>query len=204
MKKGLALIGIVVAALAVYLLFFNKKENQPEAPKDQPLAQSKNSDAFNQPFNQFLTAYYSLKDALVEWDTAKASTQATALANLADKLPFAELKADSTLVLTAKNFAESISAESRSISLDTAIEEKRKSFYTLSESLYSLLNTVRYDQQVMYHIKCPMAFGDDKAAYWISNSADIVNPYLGKKHPRYHSAMVNCGNVEDSIDWRKK
>ena len=49
-----------------------------------------------------------------------------------------------------------------------------------------------------------MALGEDKSAYWISNSAEIVNPYLGKKHPIYHSAMINCGSVEDSIDWRGK
>ena len=204
MKKGLALIGLVVAVLAVYLLFFSKKEVQSEAPKDQPLAQSKNSEAFNQSLNQLLSSYYLLKNALVEWDTAKATTQAIVLSSLANQFPISEFKADSTLVLTAISFLENISAESKGIANDSSIDEKRKSFYTLSENLYSLLNTVRYDQQVIFHVKCPMALGEDKSAYWISNSAEIVNPYLGKKHPIYHSAMINCGSVEDSIDWRGK
>lgn len=204
MKKGLAIIAVAGIGVAIYFLFFNKPEVKDEGPKQQPLAQSANTDTFNVPFNDLLTGYFSLKDALVNWDSAKATASATTLITLASKVPYDALRADSTIVSTAKDFSGSVVAEAQGLAGETTIDGMRHSFYTLSENLYNLIRTVRYDQQVIYHDKCPMAFGDDKEAYWISNTSEIINPYLGNKHPHYHSGMVGCGNVEDSVDFRKK
>jgi len=205
MKKGLAIIGSAIAVIAVYfLLFYKNDEKKEDAPKQQPLAQSKNSESFNQPFNEMLNSYFDLKNALVEWDTAGASTSANTLARLSQKVPYNELKADTTIIATAKNFSDSIVAEATGITDENTIEGKRRSFYTLSENLYNLLRTVQYDQQVIYHDKCPMAFSDKEEAYWISNTKQIINPYLGKKHPHYAGGMVGCGSIEDSIDYRNK
>jgi len=203
MKKGLIIIGATVAVIAVYFLLFYKKSDSKNAiPRQQPLAQSKNSDAFNTPFNDMLNSYFELKDALVDWDTAKASATANDLITLAAKVPYDDLKADTTIVATAKSFSENVIAESKGLVGENTIEEKRRSFYTLSENLYNLLRTVRYDQQVIYHDKCPMAFNDSEEGYWISNTKAIINPYLGKKHPHYASGMIGCGSIEDSIDYR--
>ena len=205
MKKGLLLIGITAVIVAGYFLFFaGDDEAQPEAPKQQPLAQSKNSETFNKPFNDVLNSYFELKDALVDWDTAKATAAATKLIDFAGKVPMNELKADSTIVQTAESFNGSVVAEAKGLVGETSIAEKRRAFYTLSENLYNLLRTVRYDQQIIYHDMCPMAFGDNDPAYWLSNSKEIVNPYLGNKHPKYHSGMLGCGSIEDSVSYVSK
>ncbi len=205
MKKGLVIIAVAAAAIAAYFLFFDKTgTNQTEMPKQLPLAQSANSDTFNMPFNVLLTAYFSLKEALINWDSAKATASADSLVTLASKVPYNSLKADTDIIATAKSLSESIIAEAQGIAGETTIEGQRHSFYTLSDALYNLIRTVHYDQQVIYHDKCPMAFGDDKEAYWISNTSQIINPYLGNRHPHYHGAMIGCGSVEDSIDFRKK
>ncbi len=109
-----------------------------------------------------------------------------------------------TIIATAKSFSDNVVAETRGVAGENTIEEKRRSFYTLSENLYNLLRTVQYDQQVIYHDKCPMAFNDSEEAYWISNTKKIINPYLGKKHPHYAGGMVGCGSIEDSLDYRNK
>lgn len=204
MKKGLALIGVVIAALVIY--YFLNREKAPEqvVEKQQPLVQGKHSAAFSQSVNDLLQGYYSVKDALVEWDTAATSSAAVALSGLATKIPFNELQADTTIKETAKSFTESIAAEATAIAGEADIEGKRRSFYTLSENLYNFLRTVQYDQQVIYHAKCPMAFNDTEEAFWLSNSKEIVNPYLGKHHPKYHAGMLSCGSVQDSIDYRPK
>lgn len=205
MKKGLLMIGITAIAVAVYFIFFtDKAATQAEDPKQQPLVQGKNSDAFNKPFNDMLDGYFALKNSLVEWDSAAAAKQGTGLASLTAKVPYEALKADTTIIATAKSFSESVAAEALGISGETTLEGMRRSFYTLSENLYNLLRTVQYDQQVIYHDKCPMAFNDQEEGYWISNTKEIINPYLGKKHPRYASGMIGCGSVEDSLDYRSK
>ncbi|HRH50135.1 MAG TPA: DUF3347 domain-containing protein [Panacibacter sp.] len=202
MKKGLAIIGVAVAAIAAYFFFNASGEKKEEEPRQQALTQSSNNDAFNKPFGEMLNSYFALQTALVDWDTAKASAAADTLAVLMGKVPYDALKADTTIIATAKSFSENITADAQGLAGDNSIEEKRHSFYTLSENLYSLIRTVHYDQQVIYHDKCPMAFKDSEEAYWITNSKEIINPYLGKKHPMYKSGMIGCGSIEDSIDYR--
>jgi len=58
---------------------------------------------------------------------------------------------------------------------------------------------INYEGATLYLQYCPMAFGDEKGANWISNSAEIVNPYLGKNHPIYKAAMLHCGELKDSL-----
>src|SRR5215831_13476671 len=99
MKKGLVIIGATVAVIAVYfLLFYKKSEPKDSSEKQQPLEQSKNSDTFNTPFNNMLNSYFDLKNALVDWDTAKASLAANVLIAKAEKVPYNSLKADTTII----------------------------------------------------------------------------------------------------------
>lgn len=203
MKKGLIVVLVLMVA-GVAAWFLLKKEDKPEPPKQQPLAISKNSEVFNQGFNTLLDNYYSLKNAFVEWDTVTAAKAAAVLAATAEKVPFSELKGDTTIVATARSFAESVTAEANTIIAAPGIEEKRRSFYNLSENLYNLARTVKYDQAVVYHVKCPMAFNDTEEAFWISNDSKVENPYLGKKHPKYKAGMIECGEVQDSLDFRQK
>jgi hypothetical protein len=49
-----------------------------------------------------------------------------------------------------------------------------------------------------------MAFKDSEEAYWLTNTNKIINPYLGKNHPKYKDKMVGCGEVVDSLDFSKK
>jgi hypothetical protein len=77
--------------------------------------------------------------------------------------------------------------------------DMRKDFSMVSEFLYPFLKTVGYEGTKIYWQNCPMAFGDDKPANWLSTSAEINNPYLGMHHPEFKSAMLHCGETMDSI-----
>lgn len=204
MKKGLLFFGLAIIIIAIYFLFFYEKKEKPHGNKLEALKISKNSESFNQQFNAALQEYYALSSALVNWDSLQANKAAENLKPLITKVPYDSLQADSILIATAKNFAENIAFESEALIKATNIEEKRRHFYTISDFLYSLIRTVKYDQEVIYHMKCPMAFNDSETAYWLSNSPEIINPYLGNKHPKYHSGMLHCGNIEDSIAYAEE
>lgn len=165
-------------------------------PADQPMAESKNSPSFNQKFTNFLNNYYKLKDALVSSDDALATQSAQLLAVSADSLDLKEIKADSSIVTMAKGYVESVAAEAKALPQEKDLEAKRKSFQMISDNMYDLVRTVHFDKEVVYHQFCPMAF-NDAGAYWLSQSADIKNPYYGKK-------MLTCGEVKDSLDFRGK
>ncbi|HTQ29343.1 MAG TPA: DUF3347 domain-containing protein, partial [Puia sp.] len=194
---------LALAAVTTYLLL-HKKEAPTQEKKEEALAISKNSDAFNASFGTLMTGYYALKNALVDWDTAAVNRASLSVQGAADSLQLKELKADSGIVLTAQNLASSISSEAQGLAAEKSIEEKRKDFNALTDQLYNLVMTVRYDRQRIYHIRCPMALGDSVEGYWLSNSSAVINPYLGKKHPFYKDKMLGCGEVVDSLDFAKK
>lgn len=201
MKKGVAIIGLATLLLAVYFLFLHKSDepavNLPSVELQTNI--SRNSDAFNVPFENVLNKYFALKDALVNWDTATARNAANDFQQALSLVPYEELNTD-TLIDRAKSLSGQMTGEAEGLMTEVNIDGQRKSFYSLSEQLYNLVKTVHYDKQVIYHDKCPMAFNNEEdEGWWLSNTNNIVNPYMGNKHPRYKDAMMSCGSVEDSI-----
>jgi hypothetical protein len=191
MKRFLAITAIVALASC------GASDKPAEtASKEQPLSQSKNSSTFNNAFGNLLTNYYHLKDAMVLSNDSMAVKSANLLGASADSLKLSELKADSSIIQMAEGYVQSISAEAKALVGEPKLEEKRKSFQMISDNMYDLVRSVRYDKEIVYHEFCPMAF-NDAGAYWLSNTADIKNPYFGKK-------MLSCGEVKDSLDFRGK
>ena len=183
----------------ILLLAACGSSDQKAKTKGQPqvaLTQSANSDAFNQSFGQLLTDYFSLKDNFIAENDSLIAKSARNLMVSADSLKLSELKADSNLVATAQTYSLGISSEIKGLLGEKELLEKRKSFQIIGDQLYDLIRTVRYDRVLVYHVFCPMAF-NDQGASWLSNSPEIINPYIPKK-------MISCGEIKDSIDFRPK
>lgn len=196
MKKVLiVIILLAVAGFGVYY-FSRDKEKKSNEPETQPLAIEKNSGTFNESYKQLMSGYYNLKDALVASDTAKANAASEQLLLFSDSLKINEIQGDSTGMIkeTAKTFTTTISGSAQALLKEGTIEAKRKEFEMISDALWSLTRTVRYDGEKIYYQYCPMAF-NNKGAYWLSNQSAIRNPYFGDE-------MLECGKVEDSVDYK--
>ncbi len=189
---------LILYAFPIYLIACSSKEEKPkpvEVPQT-PMTQSSNSDAFNKSFALLLTNYYGLKDAFVKEDTVKIKLLANDLIKASDSLKLGDLKAEPALVETAKMNAKNVSDETKGLLGEVGIENKRKSFQMITSDVYDLLRVVKYDREKIYMQHCPMAF-ENKGADWLSNTSEIVNPYIPKK-------MLDCGEVKDSVDFRPK
>lgn len=208
MKKFLiGIFALAVIGIIVDKIFFSKKaDTVADAPKQAALSSSKNSAAFNDSFEKLLNGYFSLKEALADYDTGRANVAAIQVAGYADSLKTNEIKGDSTgdIRKTAADFAGTISGSAKGLKGETDLTKKKREFSMISEALYNLVRTVRYDKQKLYHQHCPMAFNDEEEAWWISNSNQIDNPYLGRKHPKYKATMTGCGDITDSLDFSKQ
>lgn len=197
MKKliiGILLLG--VAGLIAWKLWGGKDETPRE--KQKPVAIAENTSAFNQSYDQLLNAYYAVKDALVASDTAKATAAAQQLIGASDGLKVNEIQGDSTGMIkeTAKSYTANISTTAKALADGKTLEDKRKQFEMIADGLWQLTRTVKYDGQKVYWQYCPMAF-NDKGAYWMSDTAVVLNPYFGDQ-------MLHCGSTEDSLDYSKK
>ena len=201
MKKLFPFIWIIFGGLAIYFLFFNKKKNNVDDPKQQSIVLKKHSDAFNNSTDSVVNAYLDIKNAFVNADTAGAKAAARNFIVLIDRIPIDELKKDNaTIFETVQSNIADIKSNATSLLDQTNITEMRKDFSAVSDMMYpSFFTTINYEGPKLYLQNCPMAFSDSISANWISNSAEIVNPYMGKKHPTYHSGMLACGSVKDSI-----
>ena len=201
MKKTLIVVTVLAAVILIASPFFcnrkdDKSANETAEEKQKPIS-ANNTDVFNQSFTQLINAYIDLKNALVASDAEKATAAAQNLRTASDSLKVNEIKGDSTGVIkeTALTYTSTISGSAQALVADKDIEGKRKEFGNIADAMWTLTRTVRYGGKKLYWEYCPMAF-DNKGAYWISYERDIKNPYFGSK-------MMNCGSVEDSIDYSK-
>ncbi len=194
MKKVILIAVLALVAYAAYKLLY-KGDDESRDPKPSALKMGATTGSFRESVDTLMASYFELKDALVESDTMRANRAALRLAIASDSLKTDEISGDSTGVIkeTAKNFAGTINGSAKALSLEKSIDAKRMEFEMISDALWSLARTIKYDGQKVYYQFCPMAF-DNRGAYWLSSDPAIKNPYFGKK-------MLTCGSNRDSISY---
>ncbi|ADB36392.1 DUF3347 domain-containing protein [Spirosoma linguale] len=130
-----------------------------------------------------LSAYYSVKDALVSTDAAKAKASATTLVVALGKVDAARLSAsDKKNLATAK-------ARATTISRTADVNAQRTQFEALSTSMIALAKATKPAKTYVQY--CPMA-AEGKGAFWLSDKREVRNPYYGDK-------MLKCGSVKEEI-----
>jgi hypothetical protein len=148
-----------------------------------------------------IDAYLNLTEGFVAWDTIAVSRYAGALKTNLDSLRLGELHKDTVIYETAKGILDNAKSEMAGLIADPSLEEKRLAFNSLTQYIYDLLRTVRYDQSKIYFQECPTAFGEDKPGNWLSKSPEVRNPYPGKEHPKFKEQMLNCGGPKDTLNF---
>ena len=201
MKK--ILLGLLILILGIagyYWYMFSKAGGGNSDPKQEALTLKKHSDTFNISVNAAMNAYFDMSAAFVDADTARAKAAAAKFVKLLDTIPMIELKKDTANIYeTAMGTFEGIKSNAADILVVGNLQEMRKDFSMVSENLYPFFKIINYEGDKMYWQNCPMAFGDDKEANWVSKTAEVVNPYLGKNHPQFKATMLHCGMVKDTI-----
>lgn len=202
MKRILTVLFFIIVAAGAYWLFLRKDDGKKTVAvaADAPIISKKHSDEFNDRVNAAVSAYLLMKDAFVDADSVAAMQEAGRFKGLVSEIPLAELDSDQAQIsAAARQQVSDIKANVNPIENGETLAEMRRDFFMVSENLYPFLKTIGYEGEKLYWQNCPMAFGDNEEANWLSNTRQINNPYLGKKHPVYKSAMLHCGEVKDSI-----
>jgi Cu(I)/Ag(I) efflux system membrane fusion protein len=196
MKRGLFIIGSAIAILAIYFIYTSGSSTkvQEDQSAERKTASVSHSYEFNTSVSAMLQDYFSLKDILVHWDSVRIPVAVASLAvSMKDIVPD-----DSTHGGIA--LSKSVEHVER-MSQETTIEKQRNAFNKLSLSLFTFLQESEYTVATIYKQECPMAFSDTVVAWWLSDTTEIINPYLGTNHPRYKNGMLHCGQVIDSISF---
>lgn len=200
MKRILPIIIILIIIVAGWFFLFKKDKKSTATAKPQAVAVKKHSAEFDGQIATLIDSYMAMKNAFVDADTSAIKVKTGTFITIADSLNLNELQEqDSSVYLAIKQNVSDIKANAQPILEENNITEMRHDFSMVSENLYPLLKTIGYEGEKLYWQNCPMAFGEDKPANWLSKTSEIQNPYLGKKDPVYKSAMLNCGENMDSM-----
>jgi hypothetical protein len=202
MKKLLVLVGLAILGTASWYIWETRKAPKDETPEQPPVGVSRYSADFIASIDTALADYYTLSETLVRWDSGQVNGQAQKLKESLDEVKLEELEKDTLVHQTAVSYKETLEGNLEAVIQKKDLTAKRQSFNSLSQNLYDLLRTIRYDGGKVYLQECPMAFYDTAAGIWLSKTAPIRNPYLGLYHPKYRSGMLECGETKDSINFR--
>jgi hypothetical protein len=200
MNKRVLFFSLLIIGIFVVFKFCSSKPEPVKVPEEKsvPLSISQNSGSFNESFSNLLQSYYSLKNAFINADTSKAHSAAMQLMQHADSLNIGELKGDSSGMIseTAKYFAATISGSAKNIANANNTDDKLREFNMITDALWSLTRTVKYNGQKVYYQFCPLAF-DNTGGYWLSDKIDSGNPYMAQQGK-------DCSQVNDSLDYSRK
>jgi hypothetical protein len=180
MKKNSFIFFFAFAAFAITSCKETAKQNEPEVvtvdnaePKTYEIA--KVEAEFNDPkVEAIFDQYLQVEAALVNTDAAKTATESSKLEAL---LKDSEADEETQTAVAAMAASEDIAVQ-------------RENFESLSSSIEKMLQG-SLKSGTLYKQYCPMAF-NNKGAYWISSSKDILNPYFGDK-------MLKCGRVDSEV-----
>lgn len=203
-KKILLGLLIIILAVAGYVWykFSNNKTGGFDGDHAKKLELNSATPVFDKGFAEVMTAYFGMKDAFVNGDTAAARANCQSLIGGIDSIKMDEFKADTSgLASTIQAFLGDVKSNATRINNAGGIKEMRLAFYDASQQLYPLLKSIKYKGEKVYWHMCPMAFDDTKEAYWLDKKSGDgrTNPYLGKSDPKYGDKMLHCGEDKDSV-----
>ena len=144
-------------------------------------AQSKTDAAFN----QLLTAYYDVKNALATDKKDVATEKVKALSAKVDAIPHKNLPAAQHTLWMAQS--KIIKEKATELAVGKDIKAQRKSFESISSAMIKTVRNIKFNSAIVYVQHCPMA-----KASWLNEKENIENPYYG-------SMMFDCGDVTETI-----
>lgn len=134
------------------------------------------------------TAYFKVKDALVQTDATETAAKASTLSSAINAVKMEKLPMDVHTVWM--KIVNDLKQDANAMASSKEIETQRSHFINLSKSIYDLIKVSKYETPVYYQF-CPMA-NDGKGANWLSTENVVKNPYYG-------SMMLSCGKVVETI-----
>ncbi len=193
--KKFFIVAIAVAAIAFTACNSNTNSNSKEASDDTATSTLENKDTAaasvmdNVPMKDVVAGYLQIKNALANDNGNDAASGGKAMVAAMSQLNTASFtdaqkKSYTDMQDDLKENAEHIGENAGKI------DHQREHFEMLSQDMYDLVKTFNAGEN-LYKDYCPM-YNKGKGAFWISETKEIKNPYLGKEMP-------DCGKMQEEI-----
>lgn len=160
-------------------------QSDSSALKTQSVTEAKNTISIKEIVNQYL----QIKNGLANDNGKEAASAGKAFVESIGKMDKTSLTAEKKkiwddITADAKEMAEHIGENA------DKLEHQREHFVMLSKDMYDLVKTFG-GGQVLYKVFDTM-YNNGKGAFWISETQEIKNPYMGK-------TMLTSGSIQEEI-----
>jgi hypothetical protein len=197
MKNFLFGLAIVATTLAACNSTSNKSsESQNRTNSEQSNSQTDNPktssasdvmDTFS--IKEIISQYLQIKNSLANDNGKDAASAGKAFVESIGKMDKSSLTAEKMklwddISTDAREMAEHIGEN------PDKLEHQREHFVMLSKDMYDLVKTFG-SGQILYKVFDSMS-NDGKGAFWLSETKEIKNPYMGK-------AMLSSGSIQEEI-----
>jgi hypothetical protein len=197
MKNFLFGLAIVATTLAACNSTSNKSsESQNRTNSEQSNSQTDNPktssasdvmDTFS--IKEIISQYLQIKNSLANDNGKDAASAGKAFVESISKMDKSSLTAEKMKIW------DNISADAREMAEHIGenpdkLEHQREHFVMLSKDMYDLVKTFG-SGQILYKVFDSMS-NDGKGAFWLSETKEIKNPYMGK-------AMLSSGSIQEEI-----
>lgn len=135
------------------------------------------------------TGYLQWKDALSRDDFEEAAKQAVNMRLALETVNMEHFQGEAHSVWM--DYQSKLGKSLEHVRHFTNIEELRKAFQSVSETMIDMTITFKPLDRLIYVQHCPMA-DNNTGADWLSTNKEIRNPYFG-------SSMLTCGEVTKEI-----
>ena len=193
MKQVFMIYAVLIAALACWWIITKNEWFKPKDPseKQKALKISKHSKSFNESLDKSLDKYFKISSAFSSNDTVAADKNANELLTELNSLNLDELKNDTAGIYeTAASKLDDTKGSLQQMIEEAGIDAKKKDFATVSDNIYTFLNSFRYDGSELYWLECQNALGENSSGFWLSKEEKSENPY-GQK---------DCGTVRKKMN----
>ncbi len=157
---------------------------------EMPKAESHKVDAdFQKQLNAVFQSGLKLNESFMTEDVAKVKDAATEVKGQMERVDMMFLKGQAHMAWM--NYSKTMKGGLEQILSASSIDDQRKSFNEFNAGLYQSIKAFGIGEEVYYQF-CPMA-NNNAGAYWLSDSKEIRNPYMGLKMP-------TCGAVKETLN----
>jgi len=189
MKKSIMIIALTLTSLSVFAQH-DHKEMEAKKAGDSEIAVYETDKKFQDQLAAVYESSLVLTEAFVSSDPAVVKQKSSELKGALKNVDMMLLKGEAHMdwMKYMKVIKSSIST------FETAhnIADQRVAYADFSANLYNSIKAFGINGKEAFYQHCPMAMSG-KGGFWLSNKAEIRNPYYGK-------SMMKCGSTKDKIN----
>ncbi|MCA1747233.1 MAG: DUF3347 domain-containing protein, partial [Bacteroidales bacterium] len=164
-------------------------DHEESGTMEVPERQENTDSEFKVQLTTLYEEYLKMNKAFVTSEGKAVKNRASEVKNALDKVDMGLLKGDAHMAWMdqLKILEETIDV----IAGSSDIETQRAAYVKFNPAFYSSIKAFGLNNTTTYYQYCPMA-NDDKGAYWLSDTDEILNPYFG-------DMMLKCGETKEKI-----